>query len=154
MSGLGRSHQSYPEETGHLNSTCQKLYKYTHSHRAFADISLHLFHHTNSHFSKEKMIEKFYIFVSKDEHGIEKISQTVTRQSGRPAVAAVTNKEASSSISQSDTSRVFYGWNHRGMICRICINCLSANDTTVSVQITMNYDIKVSIFNTIFIVTT
>lgn len=68
MSGSGRSHQSYPEETGHLNSTCQRLYKwtlfffFTHhtslSHRAFAYILLHLFQHANACISKEKIIQK------------------------------------------------------------------------------------------------
>lgn len=56
-----------------------------------------------------------YLFVSKDELGITKISQTFTCQSGRPTVATITDKEASSSVSESDTSRVFYGWAHRGI---------------------------------------
>lgn len=63
-----------------------------------------------------------FLFLSmvKDEHGIEKISQTFTCQSGRPTLSKVTNKEASSPVPQSDPSWVFNGWDHRG----INLHCL------------------------------
>lgn len=52
--------------------------------------------------------------MTQDEHGIEKISQTLPFQPGGPALPTATNEEASGSVSQSDTSGVFNGWDHRG----------------------------------------
>lgn len=128
MSGLERNHQSYPEETGQTCSAFQKLCKLPLSSSLFASIflshSLHIMTNFVAYinlcelknaviFSKKGKYN--CISVTQDEHGIEKISQTLTCQSGGPALPTATNEEASGSFSQSDTSGVFNGWDHRGM---------------------------------------
>lgn len=102
------------------NSACQELYKWTSNRPELHQLK-------NCHVSKrrKKRWLNVWIFVSKDEHGIEKIPQTFTRQSGRPTIAAVADEEASSSVSESDSSRVFNGWHHRGKNLLVILSYLN-----------------------------